>query len=78
MGEQKHAGVQINQVVEEIAKERGISMAQVACAWTLSKPYITAPIVGSTKLENLKDLIDAVNIKLTEDEIKRIDAPYTA
>ncbi len=43
--------------VEEIAKKRGINMAQVAVAWTLAKDAVTAPIVGSTKLQNLEDII---------------------
>jgi aryl-alcohol dehydrogenase-like predicted oxidoreductase len=43
--------------VEEIANKRGISMAQVALAWILSKDYITAPIIGTTSLANLRDCI---------------------
>lgn len=43
--------------VEEVAKKRGINMAQVAVAWTLAKDAVTAPIVGSTKLQNLEDII---------------------
>ena len=43
--------------VEEIAKKRGISMAQVAIAWSLNFPGVSAPIVGTTSLENLQDLI---------------------
>ncbi|KAG8926868.1 hypothetical protein FRC02_008617 [Tulasnella sp. 418] len=66
----------INQRVEEIAKKRGIPMAQVALAWSLSKDFITAPIVGSTRLESLKELVDGIHVKLTEEEIKYIDEPY--
>lgn len=43
--------------VEEISKARGISMAQVAIAWSLSKDGVTAPIVGSTKLKNIEDAV---------------------
>ncbi|KIO33907.1 hypothetical protein M407DRAFT_227034 [Tulasnella calospora MUT 4182] len=63
-------------IVAEIAKRRGISMAQVALAWSLSKPFMTAPIVGTTSLEKLKDIVGGVHIKLTEEEIKSIDEPY--
>ena len=49
------ANVWLGYRVEEIAKKRGISMAQVSIAWSLTK--VTAPVVGSTKLENLKDII---------------------
>ena len=49
----------INERVEEIAKKRGLTMAQVALAWSLGNDNITAPIVGTTKLDNLKELIGA-------------------
>ncbi|GJE98389.1 aldo/keto reductase [Phanerochaete sordida] len=62
--------------VEQLAKKKGISMAQVALAWSLSKEHVTAPIVGSTKLENLQEAIDALEIKLTEDEIKSLEEAY--
>ncbi|PPR04578.1 hypothetical protein CVT24_012031 [Panaeolus cyanescens] len=62
--------------VEKIAKARNISMAQVALAWAMSKDGVTAPIVGTTSLENLNDLLGAVNVKLTEEEIKELESPY--
>ncbi|KAG8912504.1 hypothetical protein FRC00_004385, partial [Tulasnella sp. 408] len=67
---------EINEAVSEIAQKRGVSMAQVAIAWSLSKPFISAPIVGTTSLEKLKDLIAGVSLKLTDEEIKTIDEPY--
>ncbi|KIO24842.1 hypothetical protein M407DRAFT_25801 [Tulasnella calospora MUT 4182] len=51
-------------------------MAQVALAWSLSKPFFTAPIIGTTSLEKLKDLVAGVVLKLTDEEIKAIDEPY--
>ncbi|KAG8907353.1 hypothetical protein FRB99_004600 [Tulasnella sp. 403] len=66
----------INERVAEIAEKRGVSMAQVALAWTLSKPFITAPIVGTTSVDKLKDLAAGVNLKLSEEEIKSIDEHY--
>ncbi|KAG8991516.1 hypothetical protein FRB94_012448 [Tulasnella sp. JGI-2019a] len=68
--------VKINERVDSIAKARGVSMAQVAVAWLLSKPFITAPIIGTTSVDKLKDLVAGVHVKLTEDEIKSIDEPY--
>ncbi|TFY57636.1 hypothetical protein EVJ58_g6905 [Rhodofomes roseus] len=62
--------------VEEISKKKGVSMAQVAIAWSLSKDGVTAPIVGTTSLKNLEDIIGAVNVELTEDEIKYLEEPY--
>ncbi|KAG9017564.1 hypothetical protein FRB90_000769 [Tulasnella sp. 427] len=66
----------INKKVSEISKKRGISMAQVAIAWSMSKPFITAPIVGTTSIDKLKDLVGAVEVKLTEEEVKAIDDLY--
>lgn len=48
---------QINERIQEIARKKGLTMAQVALAWSLANPYITAPIIGSTKLDNLKELL---------------------
>ncbi|EIW83665.1 Aldo keto reductase [Coniophora puteana RWD-64-598 SS2] len=70
------AAHQIVDRVEEIAKKRGINMSQVALAWTLAQPGVTAPIVGTTKLENLQDSIESVHVKLTEEEVKYLDEPY--
>jgi aryl-alcohol dehydrogenase-like predicted oxidoreductase len=62
--------------VETIAKKRNISMAQVALAWSLSKPFITAPIVGTTSLDKLDDLIKGCEVELSAEEIKEIDDQY--
>ncbi|KAF9543839.1 Aldo/keto reductase, partial [Agrocybe pediades] len=62
--------------VEEVANTRGISMAQVAIAWVLSKEGVTAPIVGTTSLKNLEDTIKGLEVKLTEEEIKYLEEPY--
>ncbi|EJT45066.1 hypothetical protein A1Q1_06558 [Trichosporon asahii var. asahii CBS 2479] len=65
----------INERIEEVAKKKGISMAQCALAWSLANDFVTAPIVGSTRKESLDELI--VHVKLTEEEKKYIDEPYT-
>jgi aryl-alcohol dehydrogenase-like predicted oxidoreductase len=62
--------------VSEVAEARGIPMAQVALAWMLSKPFVTAPIIGATKPHHLEDAIAALSIHLTEDEINRLEEPY--
>ncbi|KAG6835117.1 hypothetical protein H0H93_004660, partial [Arthromyces matolae] len=66
------------QRVEELATKKGLSMAQISVAWMLSKENegVTAPIVGTTSLKNLEEIIDAVNIRLTEEEIKFLEEPY--
>ena len=62
--------------LEKIAFELGYSMAQVSLAWMLSKPYITSPIVGFTSPAHVDEAVAALDIKLTEDVIKRLEAPY--
>jgi len=62
--------------VEELAKKRNVSMAQVALAWTLTKEAVSAPIIGTTSLDKLKDLINAVDLKLSEEEVKHLEEPY--
>jgi len=69
---------EIINTVEKIAKAKGLSMAQVALAWLMGRDGISAPIVGTTSLENLTDLLGAVNVKLTEEEIKELETPYLA
>ncbi|WWC61463.1 uncharacterized protein I303_104047 [Kwoniella dejecticola CBS 10117] len=66
----------INERVEEIAKKKGVSMAQVALAWSISNDFITAPIIGTTSIDKLKELIGALNVKLTPEEKAYISEPY--
>ena len=61
--------------VAVVAAARGVR-AQVALAWLLSKPVITAPIVGATKLQHLDDAIASVEVKLSDDEIAALEEPY--
>ena len=60
----------------EVAGERGVPPSQVALAWLLHKPGITAPIVGATKLEHLDDALAAAELALTDEEIAHLEAPY--
>jgi aryl-alcohol dehydrogenase-like predicted oxidoreductase len=60
----------------EIAKERGLPPMQIALAWVLAKPVITAPIIGASKPHHLDDAMAALSVKLTEEEIKRLEEPY--
>jgi aryl-alcohol dehydrogenase-like predicted oxidoreductase len=61
----------------EIAEKRGAPRAQVALAWMLSKPAITAPIVGATKPHHLTDAVAALALKLTAEEIAALEEPYS-
>jgi aryl-alcohol dehydrogenase-like predicted oxidoreductase len=62
--------------VAQVAASRGVPRAQIALAWLLAKPVITAPIVGATKLHHLDDALAAVYVKLTADEIAALEEPY--
>jgi aryl-alcohol dehydrogenase-like predicted oxidoreductase len=62
--------------VNEVAAARGVPSAQVALAWLLQKPGVTAPIVGSTKKKHLKDALAAEALTLSEDEVERLEKPY--
>ncbi|KAJ3767261.1 NADP-dependent oxidoreductase domain-containing protein [Lentinula raphanica] len=62
--------------VEEIAKKKNAKMAQVAIAWVMARDGVTAPIVGTTSLDNLDELLAAVDIKLSEEEMKYLEEPY--
>jgi aryl-alcohol dehydrogenase-like predicted oxidoreductase len=63
-------------VVRAAAGERGLPPAQVALAWLLGKPAVSAPIVGATRLSHLEDAIAAEGLTLSGEEVARLEAPY--
>jgi aryl-alcohol dehydrogenase-like predicted oxidoreductase len=62
--------------LNEVAAERGVPSAQVALAWLLGRPGVTAPIVGATKVGQLEDALAAEELELTPDEAARLEEPY--
>jgi len=62
--------------VTQIAEQRGVPNAQVAMAWMLTKPVITSPIIGASKPGHLEDAVAALSLKLTDEEIKKLEEPY--
>mgnify|MGYP000069378353 CR=1 FL=1 len=64
------------EAVAAVAAKRGLPRAQVALAWLLAKPGITAPIVGATKPQHLDDAVAALDVELSADEIASLEAPY--
>ena len=62
--------------LEALSKARGIPMAQLAMAWVLQVPGVTAPIVGASKLQHVEDAIAAVDVTLSADDVKALEAPY--
>ena len=69
-------GIEINERVEELAAEKGVSMAQVGLAWLLHKDWVTAPIVGTTSVEHLEDAVEAVDISLSDSDVEYLEEPY--
>ncbi len=66
----------IAQRVEAIAAQKGVSRAQVALAWLLHKPAVTAPIIGASRAEQLADLVKAVEVELSTEEIAELETVY--
>jgi aryl-alcohol dehydrogenase-like predicted oxidoreductase len=63
--------------VQQIAESRQVTMAQVALAWVLTNPIVSAPIVGATKPHHLTEAVAALDLQLSEDEIRTLEEPYT-
>ncbi|WP_147195761.1 aldo/keto reductase [Pantoea sp. CCBC3-3-1] len=66
----------IAQCVAAIAEDKGVSRAQIALAWLLAKPVVTAPIIGASRQEQLADLVKAVDVELTKEEIIELESVY--
>lgn len=62
--------------VRAVAGERGVPPARIALAWLLDKAAVTAPIVGTTKSHHVDDAVGALEIRLSEDEVARLETPY--
>jgi 1-deoxyxylulose-5-phosphate synthase len=62
--------------VRDVAARRGMPPARVALSWLLTKPHISAPIVGATSESHLDDAVAAVDVRLTDEEVARLEAPY--
>jgi len=70
------ADFEVVDAVGAVAGGRGVPPAQVALAWLLGRPAVTAPIVGATKLGHLEDAVAAVDLSLSQEEVARLEAPY--
>jgi 1-deoxyxylulose-5-phosphate synthase len=70
------ADAAVAQAVEQVAKQRGVPMAQVALAWVAQHAGVTAPIVGASKVQHIADAVAGVALKLTPEEIAAMEAPY--
>jgi aryl-alcohol dehydrogenase-like predicted oxidoreductase len=71
------ADEKIVESIGKVAKERGVSRAEISLAWLYRNPVVAAPIVGSLKTSHIDDAIKALSIQLTDEEVHRLEAPYT-
>jgi aryl-alcohol dehydrogenase-like predicted oxidoreductase len=69
-------GREINERVEELADEKGVTMAQIALAWLLHQDAVDVPIVGTTSVEHLEDAVEALEIDLSESDQEYLEEPY--
>jgi aryl-alcohol dehydrogenase (NADP+) len=72
----READFKVVDAVSEIARARGLSNMQVALAWVLKNPTITAPIIGASKLGHLEEAVSALDVQLSDDEVKALEAEY--
>ncbi|WP_276256292.1 aldo/keto reductase [Halomontanus rarus] len=70
------SGLEINERVEELADEKGITMAQLALAWQYRSEYVTAPIVGTTSIEHLEQAVEALDVDLSDSDVEYLEEPY--
>jgi aryl-alcohol dehydrogenase-like predicted oxidoreductase len=73
---QEDADHAIVDAVGSVAEARGVPRAQVALAWVLTRPAVTAPIIGASKMAQLDDAAGAISLKLSREEIAQLQAPY--
>ena len=69
-------GPEINERVQELAVEKGVTMAQTALAWVLHKEWVDAPIVGVSSVEHLEDAVEALEVSLSDSDIEYLEEPY--
>lgn len=73
---QEGGGQEINGRVEELAEEKGVTMAQISLSWLLHKEWVDAPIVGTTSVEHLEQAVEVLDISLSESDIEYLEEPY--
>ncbi|WP_435361754.1 aldo/keto reductase [Haloarchaeobius sp. DFWS5] len=73
---QANGGLEINERVEELADEKGVTMGQLALAWVLHQDEVDAPIVGTTSIEHLEQAVEALDIGLSSSELDYLEEPY--
>ncbi|MWG33484.1 aldo/keto reductase [Halomarina oriensis] len=69
-------GETVNERVEELAEEYGVTMAQLSLAWLFSKEWVDAPIVGTTSVQHLEEAVEALDVDLSESDVAYLEEPY--
>ncbi|WP_440771913.1 aldo/keto reductase [Natronorubrum sp. DTA28] len=69
-------GKEINERIQELAAEKGVTMAQISLAWLLHKEWVDAPIVGTTSVEHLEEAVEAIELELSASDIAYLEEPY--
>ncbi|WP_276302463.1 aldo/keto reductase [Halorussus lipolyticus] len=69
-------GKEVNERVQEIAADKGVTMAQISLSWLLHKDWVDAPIVGTTSVEHLEDAVEALEIDLSASDVAYLEEPY--
>ncbi|WP_266080393.1 aldo/keto reductase [Haladaptatus caseinilyticus] len=73
-----NGGAEINERVQELAAQKGVTMAQISLAWLFHKQWVDAPIVGTTSVEHLEDAVEALDIDLSSGDLAYLEEPYSA
>lgn len=69
-------GREINERVQQLAEQEGVSMAQIALSWVLHQDVVDAPIIGASKIEHLEDAVEALEISLSQSDLDYLEEPY--
>jgi aryl-alcohol dehydrogenase-like predicted oxidoreductase len=69
-------GIEVNGHVEQLAEDKGVSMAQIALSWLLHKEWVDAPIIGTTSVEHLEEAVEALEISLSDSDMEFLEEPY--
>jgi aryl-alcohol dehydrogenase-like predicted oxidoreductase len=72
-----HEDKPIADAVQHVAEQHGVSMAEIALAWVLRNPVVSAPIVGATRQQHLADAVAALDVVLTDDDVRALEEHYT-
>ncbi|PSP52633.1 aldo/keto reductase, partial [Halobacteriales archaeon QH_3_68_24] len=67
---------EINNRVQELAEDKGVSMAQIALAWHFQNDNVDAPIVGTSSIEHLEEAVEALDVSLSDSDVEYLEEPY--